>query len=173
MKKENIIIIVLSLVIISLVVFVVLLGTGKISFNKCNCSTTNEDTIDVSKLEEIGKGDFNIIKSARTKYFVVNLLSNGKVMFDVDRELTNINNAIDIAYDTEENLYILTKDGSIYKYFGGISRESSLEATKLNDYKDIKKIVEYSTRGKASGGCDYIITIDKNNNYIKLSEFSV
>ena len=174
MKKVKILICVLVLIIIGLGVLVVLFATGKLNCKKCcEDKTTSEVKLDISKLENIGKGDYNILKSVSTQYAPYSLLSNGKVIIGFDRELSNINNAIDIVFDTKDNLYILTKDGNLYKYYTGVTKEATLEATKLDDYKDIKMITEYHTRGKASGGCDFIIAIDKDNNYKTLDAFCV
>jgi len=172
MKKSKALIIVLLLVIVVLGVFVILLATGKVCDAKCSCKDNTEITLDESKLNNIKSSDYNIIKGFYGDKFSIYLLSNGKVNFDLDRDLTNINNAIDI--ETLDNyLYILTKDGNIYKYYLGVTKEVTLEATKVEEFKDIKKIVSYSTRAKNAGGCNYIIAIDKDNNYKTVAEFCV
>ena len=94
-------------------------------------------------------------------------------MFDYERKITNINNAVDIARAPDNFLYILTKDGDIYKYYIGITKDDGMDATKEEGFKDIKRIVEYSSSKKKAGGCNYIIAIDKDNNYKVLSEFCV
>jgi len=175
MKKLKALIVVLLLVVVALGVFVFLLATGKVSFVKtdCSCKESNtEITVDEAKLKAIKSSDYNIIKGFYGENLNINLLSNGKVNFDLDRDITNINNAIDIE-TLDNNLYILTKDGNIYKYYLGVTKEFTLEATKVEEFKDIKKIVSYSTRAKNAGGCNYIIGIDKDNNYKTIVDFCV
>ena len=179
MKKLKALIVFLLLVIVALGVFAFLLATGKVSFvqTECNCKETVETKVediklDVNKLEEINKGDFNVIKQYSSEYDSINLLTNGKVMFGFDRSISNVSNAIDMLL-INENLYILTSDGDVYKYFTGITNNASLDATKVEELKDIKMIVKYGTRGLESGGCDYIVAIDKDNNYKTIEDFCV
>jgi uncharacterized protein YfkK (UPF0435 family) len=179
MKKLKALIVFLLLVVVALGVFVFLLATGKVGFvqTECNCKETvvtkvEDIKLDVNKLEEINKGDFNIIKQYSSEYDSINLLTNGKVMFDFDRSISNVSNAIDMLL-INENLYILTSDGDVYKYFTGITNNASLDATKVEELKDIKKIVKYATRGQESGGCDYIVAIDKDNNYKTVEDFCI
>ena len=176
MKNLKVLCFVLSLLIIALGVFTILLATGKVSFNKvnCECKTCNEEIkVDVDKLHNIKKGDLNILKSISTKYAYITLTTDGKVVLNNENNLSNITNAVNIELANSGDLYILTSDGNIYKYFTGVTKTASLEATKVEEYKDIKKMITYATHGKQSGGCDYIILIDKDNNYKTLEEFCI
>lgn len=171
--KNKCLIGILSFLVIGLGVVVVLFATGVLCCKKTNCACkTDAIELDEAKLKEIKDGEFNIIKGFYGDKFSINLLANGKVNFDLDRELTNITNAIDI--ETLDNyLYILTKDGDVYKYYLGVTKEATLEATKVDGFKDLKKMVSYATRAKNAGGCDYIVAIDKDNNYKTIADFCV
>ena len=174
MKKLKALIVFLLLVIVALGVFVFLLATGKVSFVKteCNCKESTEVKLDVSKLEAIKSGEFNILKQVSSKYFPTSLLTNGKVMFGYDRYISNVDNAKDIVV-MNEYLYILTEDGNVYKYFAGITNNTSLEATKIEDLKDIKMMFEYDIRSSDAGGCNYLIVVDKDNNYKQIDELCI
>ena len=172
MKKSKCIIGILSFIIVGLIVFIVLLCTGVIKCGKASCCKDNEITVNADELAKIKSGDFNIIKSFSVNNMAIVLLTNGKVNIDLDRELTNINNATDIEL-LNNDLYILTKDGNVYKYYLGVTKEATLEATKVDGFKDIKKMVSYATRAKNAGACDYIVAIDKDNNYKTIADFCV
>ena len=174
MKKLKVCLVVSVLVIIALGVLLFLSMTGKLTKVNCSCADCKADyTLDVSKLESIKKGDYNTLKIIGDEYNVITLSTEGKVLFDYEREITNVNNAIDIVRAPDNFLYILTKDGDIYKYYIGVTNNDGMEATKVDEYKDIKRLVEYSSSRRNAGGCNYIIAIDKDNNYKVLNEFCV
>jgi hypothetical protein len=43
----------------------------------------------------------------------------------------------------------------------------------MDDYKNIRTLLKYTTRGNNAGGCDYIVVIDKDNKYSKIDDFCV
>ena len=162
----------LSITTVAAVVVIILMVTGVINLCSNACTTPEPFVVNEAKLKEIKDADYKAIKQIGTHYYSVNLLTNGKVNFDFDREITNVDNAEDIAL-LNDNLYILTKDGNVYKYFTGITKELTLEATKVDSLKNVTKLVEYTTARKNAGGCNYIIAIDQDNNYTKLEEFCI
>ena len=71
-------------------------------------------------------------------------------------------------------LYVLTKDGNLYKYETSEYENGSYTATKLDKYSNIKKIITYQKRSiEAKGGCDYIFVVDNNEKYYELDSFCI
>ncbi len=160
----------LTVLCVAAITVIILMCTGII---KCNCTKdTKELKVEESKLTEIKDGDYKATKVESTHMNSYALLLNGKVVIDFEREITNVSNAVDIVL-LNEYLYILTEDGNVYKYFTGITKEAILDATKVDTVKDVKKIVKYTVRKQAAGGCDYVVAIDANNNYTSLEDFCV
>ena len=159
----------LTILCVAAISVIILMFAGVIP---CECNKSNEVTIDANKLKEINDGDYNATKLEVTQYNSFALLANGKVIIDFDREIKNIDNAVDFAL-LNNNLYILTNDGNVYTYYTGVTKEATLEATKVDSVKDIKKLVSYFTRRKNAGGCNYVVAVDKDSNYTKLEEMCV
>ena len=173
MKKLKVLSFILIILVVCLGVFIGLIYTGKIEVKKteCNCTSNTNTLLNEDKLGEIKKSDFNIIDSYYTEYFAINLLSNGKVMFDLDRTIDNVEGATAIEV-LDKDLYILTNKGEVYKYYLGVTKEATLSAEKLS-YSNVKKMVKYSTRKSNAGGCDYIVIIDKDDNYKPIVDFCI
>ena len=163
---------VLTITTVASIIVIILMCTGVIKICDNTSKTTNDITVDTKELSKIKDGDYNYIKSVSTKYGVYFLLSNGKVNIDLDRELSNINNAIDIALLNDE-LIILTKDGKVYKYNTGVTNKATLDADLANVEGNVVKLVEYGSRRKNAGGCNYIIGITSDNRYVTLLESCV
>ena len=71
-------------------------------------------------------------------------------------------------------LYVLTKDGYLYKYETSEYENGSYNATKLDEYSNIKKIITYQKRStEAKGGCDYIFVVDNNGKHYELDSFCI
>lgn len=164
----------LSLMCLVCITAIILMLTGVIKTNisDCSCPDSLIPTVEESELLKIKSGDYNIIKILNTKNNTINLLTNGKVNFDLDRELSNIENAKDIAM-LNNYLYILTKDGDVYKYYLGITKKATLEADKIDDVNNVKSFVNYSSRRSNAGGCDYIVGILGNGKYITIDEMCI
>ena len=166
-------------VIIFLVVLVILMGAylvydkvlNKSALVKCRDDNYNE-VLDVSKLREISSADYNIIKDEYNSNYSFKLDINGKVNINFDREIENIDNAKDIIFfkadDANTPLYILTSDGEVYKYSTSDYENGKYSATKASEYSNIKRMLTYETRRKNAGGCDYIVLVDKDDNYYTL-----
>ena len=162
---------VLTITTVVSIIVIILMCTGVIKICDNTSKTTNDITVDTKELSKIKDGDYNYIKLVNTKYGTYYLLSNGKVNIDLERELSNINNAIDMALLNDE-LIILTKDGKVYKYYTGITTKATLEAD-LANVENVVKLVEYGSRRKDAGGCNYIIGITSDNSYVTLLESCV
>ncbi len=172
MKKLKVLSFILIIIVVCLCVFIGLIYTGKINITKdekttCECN----NSIDQNKLKRIKDSDYNIVDSLYTNDIYISLLSNGKVVFDLDREITNVDGATSIEV-LDKNLYILTNKGEVYKYYLGVTREATMKAEKL-DYSNIKQMINYSTRKTNAGGCDYIVLVDKDDNYKSIVEFCI
>lgn len=138
----------------------------------CNCPTTNCNlSLDFDKLAKIHKADYNFVNYDNG--FVV--LSNGKVLVDFENYISNISNAKDVIVfygpRTGNNAYILTADGYIYKYDVSNASKNIFDATKINEYSNIKQMVRYGIRGVNAGGCNFVVLIDNNDNYYPLDAY--
>lgn len=137
----------------------------------------NEDyTFNTSKLSKISEGDFNIIKMEYNDSHSFSLDVSGKVIIDFNNYIDNISDAKDILlFNSEQGniLYILTLSGDVYKY-NVLSLESDeFTAGKIDEYSNIKKMFIYNTRKNNSGGCDYVVLIDSDDNYHQLISLCV
>ena len=92
-------------------------------------------------------------------------------MFDLDRTIDNVEGATAIEV-LDKDLFILTNKGEVYKYYLGVTKEATLSAEKLS-YSNVKKLVKYSTRKTNAGGCDYIVIVDKDDNYKSIQDFCI
>ena len=182
--------------LIALIIGGCLFATRTISF-KTSTTTDNEQTndnqsttlsensnnldeslsINVNELTKISKSDYNFLKQEGTSDISFNLSVDGKINISFENEITNISNAKDIILfvtpSEDSNLYILTEDGDIYKYNTTSYKSKDYNATKVNEYSNIKRMITYNTRKAHAGGCDYIVLIDNNNKYYKLDSSCV
>ena len=172
MKK---LVVFLTVLCVALITCIILMITGVI---KCDCTkkeettTTKEVVLDAKKLAEIKDADYKAIKVESTHMNSYALTVDGKVVIDFDREITNVTDPTDIVL-FGDNLYILTKAGDVYKYFTGVTKKATLDATKVDTVKDVKKLVDYTVRKKNAGGCNYVVAIDKDDKYTQIEEFCV
>lgn len=177
-KKYKILSIILGLITILLGVYIVITSTNK---KEINCKEQPnklkneiEDKLNIEKLYEIKKGTYNFIKIENVKIDEKEQLSfkldvNGTINVNFENNISNITNAKDIKQFnnfSQKNLYILTEDGDIYLYDVLDYEKGNYTAKKLEEYKNIKQITDYVTRRAGAGGCDYIIAIDNNDNYM-------
>lgn len=176
MKNNNKTVVLFVFIILVLGILCVLLGMGIISFKD-----ESNDYIDFEELNKFGKADYNYIKDIYSGEYKAYINSNGKVtvVFDIDtiKEITNVSNVKDIVFFNEPSpsatLYILDNNGDIYKYNMDNTKEEKYEAKKISKYSNIRDIVVYSTRKGNAGGCNYLVSIDKNNKYYKIESFCV
>ena len=109
------------------------------------------------------------------------LTMDGKVKFKVDNGnnqdgayiLNNINNAVDIIFDDGiggETLYILCKNGDVYKYSITNYENKTKTATKVSNLKDIIKFVKITSCPAKNSGCfGNLGVIDKNMQYKEIT----
>ena len=173
MKKFKVLSFVLLIIVVCLGVLIGLIYMGKIELRKvdCNCETNSNIVLSEEKLKEIKSSDFNIIEGHYTEYNSFNLLTNGKVVIDLDKEIEGVSGATHMEF-LDNDLYILTAKGEVYKYYTGITKEPNLKAEKL-DYSNIKRLVKLSTRKVNAGGCDYLVVVDDQDNYVRVQDFCV
>lgn len=170
MNNSRGIITLLTIIIIVLGVFCILFATDTITFKLSN--DLNEIIVSEEELNKFGKSDYNIIKSETIGSTSVNLDINGKININFTNSISNLSNVKDIILFNRavpsSILYILTNDGNIFSYDISNIETNNYNATKINEYSDINKIIIYRTRKANAGGCDYIILIDNNGEYYKL-----
>lgn len=175
MKKNNKgLIICLITIIVILLTLVILLSIGTISFKGKN---NNYDIKAYDELTKISKLDYNFIKSEYTTDYSIGLSIDGKININFKNNISNISNAKDITLFSSPapypTLYIVTTTGDVYKYDFSNYESKNYNATKINEYSNIEKIITYRTRKENAGGCDYIILVDKNNKYYNLDSSCV
>lgn len=142
-----------------------------------NCVNTNYYNLNVKELSKFGTGDISIIKKEGILNYTFTLEVDGRININFLDHISNISNAKDIILfsspSSDATLYILTKTGDVYKYNTSDYDSGNLTATKINDYSGIDRIINFERRNGNSGGCDYIILIDKNGKYNELDSYCV
>lgn len=152
--------------------------------NSCNSYVSESfgigmDNINYDELAKIGKLDYNFVKGLYGNDYSINILSNGKILINFNNYISNISNAKDILKFNglgpieDSIIYILTDDGNIYKYALANIGKNNFEATIIDDYNNIEKMMIYKTRKANAGGCDYLILIDNDNKYYTLDSYCV
>ena len=132
-------------------------------------NTNGDSSIDINKLYNIGKSDYNFIKREYTSNSSFNLSTDGKVYIGFDKYMSNISNASDILLDSNLSvLYILTKDGLLYKYDTN-NNGNNYTAAKVEGYSNVVKMINYTTNKANGGGCSYLVIIDTKGNYYTLN----
>ena len=172
-KKLNITIILLGFIALLFVVLLILTISGKTSLTKC----ASDYMINYNELEKIAKSDYNFVNGDADSDYSVNVLANGKVIINLEHYIANISNAKDLvvfsAPGADSMVYILLTNGNVYKYNLADVASKKLDATKVSEYSNIKKILRYKTRKANAGGCDYIVLVDVNGKYYKLDSYCV
>ena len=120
----------------------------------------------------------DIITEEKTTELTFKITDNGKISINNNKTITNITNAKSIKLFSPpapyQTLYILTKDGNIYKYETSELEKENYNATKVDAYTNIKEIVTYQKRSTENkGGCDYIVVIDEDNKHYKLDSMCI
>lgn len=156
--------------------------------NECNCncdytSYASESfgngtaNIDYEKLAKIGKSTYNYAKGAYINSDSLNILSDGKILVNFSDNISNISNAEDLILfagpGADTIAYILTSDGNVYKYNLTNISSKNFNATKLDEYSNIKQIIRYKTRKANAGGCDYVVLIDGDGKYYSIDHYCV
>ena len=147
--------------------------------NKSTKSNKEENTnvLNIEELSKFRKGDINIIKTEQNSDYSFNLDIDGRININFLDYISNISDAKDIILFSSPSpdtiLYILTESGDVYKFNTSNIDLGNLAATKVSEYSNIKGIINYKTRRGNSGGCDYMIIIDKNDKYNELDSYCV
>lgn len=134
-----------------------------------NNNTNIDHSININKLYNIGKSYYNFIKREYTGNSSFNLSTDGKVYIGFDKYISNVLNASDILLDSNLSvLYMLTKDGLLYKYDTN-NNSNNYTAAKVEGYSNIVKMINYTTNKANGGGCSYLVVIDTKGNYYSLN----
>ena len=150
-------------------------NTEKNEENKQNDNTEENQTNDPSEYWLVNN---DIITEEKTTELTFKITDNGKISINNNKTITNITNTKSIKLFSPaapyHTLYILTKDGNIYKYETSELEKENYNATKVDAYTNIKEIVTYQKRSTENkGGCDYIVVIDKDNKHYKLDSMCI
>ena len=189
-KKNKGLITLLLIIIIGLSILCYLLITDKVTvnlkpdnFHNLIKFTKDNSANDYKELvEKYGDGfiKMSIIENSENGYSV-GLKENGEVIINFEDKIENIKEAINIEAfsDSDEPgadnnivLYILDKNGDLFKYTAKDYKNKILTATKMEEYSNVERIFTYYSREKNKGGCDKLI-IYSNNDYIELKSFCV
>ncbi len=158
---------------------------SSVSGNDCTCkdvTTTNcvdatYGNLNVEELNKFGTGDISIIKKEGNLNYTFTLEINGRININFLDHISNVSDAKDIVLfsppSSDSALYVLTNSGDVYKYNTSNYDSGNLTATKINDYSGIERIINFERRIGNSGGCNYIILIDKNGKYSELDSYCV
>jgi len=106
--------------------FYSIIGSYKDDSNN-NCSSyvfesfgMGMDNVDYDELAKIGKLTYNFVKGFYNNNYSINVLSDGKILINFEKYISNISNAKNLQlFSTpggEEIIYILTEDGKVYNY---------------------------------------------------------
>lgn len=137
---------------------------------------STSDMLNINELSKFGTGDLAIIKKEGNSDYTFNLEIDGRININFLDYISNISNAKDIILFSppapDATLYILTKDGDVYKYNTSNIDSGNLVATKINEYSSIERIINFERRVGNSGGCDYILA-QKNGKYSEIDSFCV
>ncbi len=193
-KSKSGLVALLLIIILALITLIILAATDRINLKNiisdgektdtCDCTShvsecpsDNMDSIDYQELAKISKMDYNFVKGEYSNDYSVNILSDGKVLVNFNNYISNISNAKDLILFSgpggDDLVYILATDGNLYKYNLANVNSKNFEATKLDEYTNIKQMVRYKTRKANAGGCDYVIVIDNDGKYQSIDSYCV
>lgn len=190
-KRKNLVIGTLLLIIVLLITLLILITTGKSNYSSkksnntsktCDCNSViehcNIDELNYEELAKLGKSSYNYVYGDYDSMHSANILADGKVLIDFNNYIANISYAKDLIMFNGPTgnpgfVYILATDGNVYKYDLTNVSKSEFNATKLDDYSNIKNIIRYKTRKANAGGCDYLVIIDSNDKYYVLDSYCV
>lgn len=103
-------------------------------------------------------------------------IENNEIIIDNTHKISNIKNIKEFKKSTSKSLdtqllYILDNNGYIYEYVIG---SNSNKAIKLEEFKNIKKIISVKKRSnQPMGGCNYIFAIDSDEKYYQVNSYCI
>ncbi len=193
-KNKNGVIILLVVLVIILVILCLLFATGTISFKENevdnvidnNQIVENDVTFDLDKLskyknydDSYGKIKVFSLTDDTNKVYTISLSLNGKVRVCYDTTcnyISNVNNAVDLiqmsvpAQVEYFKYYILQSNGDLYEYELTNVKKAIFEAKKNITAFNVVKIMNISYNDiKNAGGCNAILAITKDNQYIEIN----
>ena len=134
---------------------------------------TEQDKLEV-KVEyfdyesSIKRFDYNTIKTIFYNDIAIYLSADGNVSVGVDK-ISDVDNIVDILLFSKMNhnvLYMLDKNGDVYKYYVKIN---GYKVEKVENINNVDKIFIYSSGKANAGGCSSLIAIDKAGRYYRLN----
>ena len=143
-----------------------------------NGDNNNTEVNEVEDLSEYWLVNDDILTQEKTTDLTFKITDNGKISINNSKNIDNITNAKSIKLFSppapDSILYILTKDGKLYKYESSEYENGNYTATKMDNYSNIENILTYQKRStEPKGGCDYIFVADKNGKHYELDSFCV
>lgn len=116
----------------------------------------------------IKRFDYNTIKTIFYNDIAIYLSADGNVSVGVDK-ISGVDNIVDILLFSKMNhnvLYMLDKNGDVYKYYVKIN---GYKVEKVENINNVDKIFIYSSGKANAGGCSSLIAIDKAGKYYRLN----
>lgn len=146
---------------------------------KNETSISNNTSLNLTELPKNYDDSYGSIKRINYESNYATLSADGMVTVcnsNGCEELKNVKNAVDIVefYSTKDDtykIYILDLNGNIFKYTNG---DSSYNANKFDEYKNIKRIFTYNYGPVENAGMNetlYAITDDNDYIVIETSAF--
>ena len=194
-KNKNGVNLLLIFIIVILAVLCVLLATGtiKLKTNEVSNITGNNNqiadnnvTFDLDKLNKYknydgsyGKTKVFSLTDDTNKVYAVSLSLNGKVRVCYDTTcnyISNVDNVVDLiqmsvpAQVEYFKYYILQSNGDLYEYELTGVKKSNFKAKKNTTASNVVKITNISYNDiKNAGGCNAILAITKDAQYIEIN----
>lgn len=143
--------------------------------NEGNNNIENNESNDLSVYWLV---DNKMITEEKTTDLTFKITADRKISINNNKSIANITNAKSIKLFSPpgpySTLYILTKDGNIYKYETSELEKENYNASKVDNYTNVKEIVTYQKRSTENKGhCEYIVVIDNNGKHYKLDSMCI
>lgn len=139
---------------------------------------SNTDENEDKNLSEYWLVNDDVVTEEKTSDLTFKISDNGKISINGNKNIENISAAKSIKLFSPPSpnsiLYILTKEGYLYKYETSEYEKGNYTATKLDEYSNITEIITYQKRTTSqNGGCDYIFIRDNSGKQYELDSFCI
>ena len=153
-------------------------NTDNTEENEEKGNNNNTEVNEVEDLSEYWLVNDDVLTQETTTDLTFKITDNGKISINNSKSIDNIINAKSIKLFSPPApysiLYIITKDGNLYKYETSEYEKGNYTAKKMDNYNNVKKILTYQKRStEPKGGCDYIFVTDNKGKHYELDSFCI
>jgi len=173
--KKNILIIILTALLLTALAYIIYQNHHH-----------NLETLDLKALSKYKNydGSYVSIKSFFQENYNISLSLDGKIKVCKEENCNQISNIKDVVEmiklsipgtEEQQEYYFLLNNGDVYKYVIGKINSNDLFATKIDDVKNIKKIINfyYKSSPYSDDSTWGIIAITKDNKTIEIASTSL